>query len=165
MMKIKLTHSQKVRATVCFIGTSEHLHVPIGTVVATACVVWIIPSLLFNRKLIGFGTVVMFCFGFFVDMWNFILHSIFAESTFIMLDESLILRFLLTILGICLLAFAASFYMVADMGLAPYDAIPFVIEKMAKMKFKYARMILCLANSSEFVARLRRDRFETLSIV
>ena len=166
-MKIKLTHSQKVRAVAVTvgwffvalsvellriatmgldpangfcIGAAEHFHEPVGTVVMIMCCIWILPALLFQRNLIGLGTVLMFCLGFAVDFWDFALHSIFSADTFLTLEGSIVLRFLLSIFGILALGFTASFYMSADMGLAPYDGLPFVIARLAKIQFKWARM-------------------------
>ena len=164
---MKLTHSQKVRAIVVTIGwflvalsvellrmatlgldpangfcigAAEHFHEPVGTVVMIMCCIWILPAVLFQRSLIGLGTVLMFCLGFAVDFWDFALHSIFSPDTFSMLANSIVLRFLLSIIGIVALGFTVSLYMSADMGLAPYDGLPFVIARLTKKEFKYVRM-------------------------
>lgn len=58
-------------------------------------------------------------------------------------DTNLIaLRILYSVLGIVLVSFGIALYGSANLGIAPYDAMPMVITKYcSKIKYKYARII------------------------
>lgn len=62
----------------------------------------------------------------------------------IFLDPSLAMRILFFTAGTLIGCLAASLYMCANIGMGPYDAIPFIAEDLShkKIPFKYARMTL-----------------------
>ena len=124
-------------------GIAEHFDIPLGVPAAILNLILLIFSILFYRDSIGLGTIVnMFGCGFAADFWRIFFRTTISEESFAILDDSIGLRFILVLIGISILGFFASFYMAANMGLAPYDAMAFIIEKLAKIKFRNARIIV-----------------------
>ena len=122
-------------------SVSEHFGFSFGVVVTTVNLLLFIPAILFYRGSIGFGTIVdMFGVGFAADFWRYILTTtnpkFFSET----MPYDLSLQLLILVAGILILGFFAAFYMAADMGLLPYDAIPFIIQRFTKWQFRWARV-------------------------
>lgn len=90
------------------------------------------------RKCIGLGTVVnMVGVGYMAD---FICYLVQDKMQ---LDVSLPIRIALLVIGMALVAFGAALYMSADLGIAPYDSISYIITKYShdKIPFRYARIL------------------------
>ena len=84
--------------------------------------------IIFNRKLIGLGTLVNwvmigYSMDFFTWVWNKLpaFLQLFSDERFLWAK---ICIFILSILGFVI---SASFYMNADMGLSPYDAFAYIL--------------------------------------
>lgn len=121
---------------------SEHFDIAFGVVAMVVNLLLFIPAILFYRSSIGFGTVVqIFGIGFAADFWRYFVTSMnpqfFAEE----MPYNFSLQLMVLIAGILVLGFFASFYMAADMGLNPYDACPFIIQRFTKWKFRWARVL------------------------
>ena len=84
---------------------------------------------IWDRKVIGFGTIANMVFigyisDFFVWLWSKVLPAaLFTDSSW------LAAKIALFILSLILFAAAASFYINAQMGLSPYDALATLIGK------------------------------------
>lgn len=82
-----------------------------------------------GREMIGAGTVAnMFCIGYTADfccfLWErFIPRAVFTDSAFLPLKAGIF------VLAMAVFVTSASVYMNADMGVAPYDAIPMIISR------------------------------------
>lgn len=90
------------------------------------------------RQYIGLGTVVnMVCVGYTADF----LCWIFLEQ--IGLQVTMPLRILFLILGTLFASLGCACYMIANMGIAPYDSVAFIITKYTheKIPFRFARMV------------------------
>lgn len=90
------------------------------------------------RQYIGLGTVVnMVCVGYTADF----LCWIFLEQ--IGLQVTMPLRILFLILGTLFASLGCACYMIANMGIAPYDSVAFIITKYTheKIPFRFARVV------------------------
>ena len=75
------------------------------------------------RKCIGAGTIVnMVCVGYGADFICWIVQDVFK------IHMSLPLRIAALIVGCLFAGLGVAFYMVADMGIAPYDSVALIIE-------------------------------------
>ena len=90
------------------------------------------------RKCIGAGTIVnMVCVGYGADFICWMAQDVLR------IDMTLPLRIGALILGSLFASLGVAFYMVAEMGIAPYDSVALIIEKVTKnrVKFQYARVL------------------------
>ncbi len=123
------------------LGFSSLSGMSYGTCVILFNLVAIIPIFIIDRNYIQFGTLVnMFLFGPIVDAWFAVFVYFFPGVGSI----SLAARIACLIFGVVILSFGASMYMAANLGMGPYDAIGWIVEKLSKKKvpFKYARIAL-----------------------
>lgn len=94
------------------------------------------------RHYIGLGTIVnMVGVGYTADFlcWLFLNQ--------LGLNVTLPLRILLLLLGTLFASLGCACYMIADMGLSPYDSVAFIITKYAheRISFRFARVLSDLA--------------------
>ena len=90
------------------------------------------------RKCIGAGTIVnMVCVGYGADLICWLVLDVFE------VEMTLPLRIASLLAGCVFAGLGVAFYMVAEMGIAPYDSVALIIEKATKEKvrFQYARVI------------------------
>ena len=90
------------------------------------------------RKCIGAGTIVnMVCVGYGADLICWLTLDVFQ------IEMTLPLRIAALLAGCVFAGLGVAFYMVAEMGIAPYDSVALIIEKATKKKirFQYARVI------------------------
>lgn len=90
------------------------------------------------RKCIGAGTIVnMVCVGYGADLICWLVLDVFE------VEMTLPLRIAALLAGCVFAGLGVAFYMVAEMGIAPYDSVALIIEKATKEKvrFQYARVI------------------------
>ena len=90
------------------------------------------------RHLIGLGTIVnMVCVGYIADFLCWLLEEQF------MLSFTMPLRIFLLAIGTLFCSSGCALYMVADLGLAPYDSVAFIITKYTheKISFRMARVM------------------------
>lgn len=93
--------------------------------------------LIFDRSKIGFGTIGnMVCLGFIVDFFDVIWDAIIPTGFFHGITAILFfVPVLIVFIG------GAAAYMTADLGMSPYDGLPFIIaERMPKVPFKVVRI-------------------------
>lgn len=121
------------------LGFSSVLHISFGTWQLMMNLILFAFPLLFKRELIGLGTLVnMTAVGytadFFSSIWN--RFSVFAQPL------SLGMRILILIPSLALFVVTAAVYMTAELGTAPYDALPLLIsQKIKKISFRWVRML------------------------
>ena len=90
------------------------------------------------RKCIGAGTIVnMVCVGYGADFICWMVQDVLR------IDMTLPLRIGALVLGSLFASLGVAFYMVAEMGIAPYDSVALIVEKITKnrVKFQYARVL------------------------
>lgn len=92
---------------------------------------------IFDRSKIGFGTIGnMVCLGFIVDFFTEIWDAILPAGFF---DGAMGMVFFVPVLVVFI--GGAATYMTADLGMSPYDGLPFIIaERMPKVPFKAVRI-------------------------
>lgn len=89
---------------------------------------------LFNRSMIGLGTLInLFLLGYVVEYTDLILGRILPSP-------GTVLRVLLMLLALVLASFAASLYFVADMGVSAYDWIALTLADRKKWPFRAVRV-------------------------
>ncbi len=90
------------------------------------------------RKCIGAGTMVnMVCVGYGADLICWFVNDRLR------LEMTMPLRIAALLAGCMFAGLGVAFYMVAEMGIAPYDSVALIIEKFThnKIQFQYARVI------------------------
>lgn len=131
------------------LGISKTANILYGTSSIIFNIVLFIPMLLWYRKGIGIGMLInMLTLGYISDfcvyMWGKI--SLTTETMY----KNLPLQILFLVIGILIFCLGVAFYMEADLGVAPYDALGQMIELWTKgnVKFSVNRVItdiLCVA--------------------
>lgn len=120
------------------LGISGFLHMGFGTWQLLVNAVILIVVFFTMKKCIGAGTIVnMVCVGYGADLICWIVNDRLQISM------SLPLRIAALLAGCIFASLGVAFYMVAEMGIAPYDSVALIIEKFThqKIKFQYARVI------------------------
>lgn len=112
-------------------GISKILGLTFGTYQLIMNLVLLIFVLLFYRSAIGWGTVGnMVLVGYTTDFFTYVWHDIFH----IPYDLALTTRVIILVPALLLFVFAAAFYMQSGQGVAPYDAIPFILDDLVKKR-------------------------------
>lgn len=89
---------------------------------------------IFNRRMIGLGTIInLFILGYVVEYTELLLGRLFPSP-------SVILRAVMMILALVLASFAASLYFVADMGVSAYDWIALTLSDRKGWPFRVVRV-------------------------
>lgn len=120
-------------------GFAATLHMSFGTwQLVMNCILFII-TFLFQRRLIGLGTLVnMTVIGYVADFFGSVWNQIDAFQAPMPMGLRLVI--LAGALGV--FVFSAAVYMTAELGTAPYDAIPFILSQHVKqIPFRWIRMI------------------------
>ena len=120
------------------LGVSGFLRMSFGTWQLLINAVLLLVVWFTIRHWIGPGTVVnMVCVGYTADFlcWLFLNR--------IGLQVTMPLRLLFLILGTLFASLGCACYMIADMGISPYDSVAFIITKYAhgKISFRFARVM------------------------
>jgi uncharacterized protein len=114
------------------LGVSGFLHVSFGVYLLIFNVFLLIIQFLFVRHTIGVGTIVnMVGIGFISDFFVNGYHELFGSSS-LMITRSLFLLIAVIFIGI-----GVALYMSSDLGIAPYDAMPQVIQKLSRNKIPF----------------------------
>lgn len=116
------------------LGISRLLGLQFGTLQLGVNAVLLLLVFVFRRKLIGFGTVVnMVGVGYTADFTVFLFHPA-GTPEFV-----LPIRIALLIFAVLIVCLGEAFYIKADMGLAPYDAVGYIIEDKTNGKLPFIR--------------------------
>lgn len=118
------------------IGLSSIFDISLGTAALLVSAVMLVFVVIFNISKLGLGTLFnMVGFGYSIDLFRIIWKSVGFEG---MSDG--VVRYLLLALMLTIFIFAVSLYLAADLGSAPYDAIPEMISSWTKIPFVAVRM-------------------------
>lgn len=120
------------------LGISGYLNMSFGTwqLIMNAAILVVVFFTV--RKCIGAGTIVnMVCVGYGADFICWIVQDV------IKLDMTLPLRAAALAAGCLFAGLGVAFYIVAEMGIAPYDSVALIIEKISKnrISFQFARVL------------------------
>ena len=120
------------------LGISGFIHMSFGTWQLIMNAVILVVIFFTVRRCIGLGTIVnMVCVGYLVDFICWLFQDILNIAM------TLPLRIAALLIGMLFAGMGVALYMVADMGIAPYDAVGIIIEELTHNKLKYdkARVI------------------------
>ena len=119
------------------LGISRYLEMSFGNWQLLVNIVILIIVFFTVRWCIGIGTIINMVFvGYIADFLCWVMEVVLH------LEMSLPLRILMLCIGMLFASSGVAFYMTADMGIAPYDSVAFIIRKMSKEKipFQYGRI-------------------------
>lgn len=120
------------------LGISGFLHMSFGTWQLMMNTVILIVIFFTVRRCIGLGTIVnMVCVGYLADFICWLFQDILK------VEMTLPLRIVALFIGMFFAGMGVALYIVADMGVAPYDAVGIIIEELTHNRLKYdkARVI------------------------
>ena len=123
---------------------SEAFHVSLGLVVIAVSCILLLLSFFTMKSSLGFGTVAnMLLLGTSADLWTSLITTAAGHEFSYTGMEQLPFRLLLACMGILCMIFFNSFYISADLGMSPYDALGFIVEKLSgKLPFQWARILI-----------------------
>ena len=139
-------------STTMNLGVSGFLHVSLGVYQLMINFFLLIIQCIFVRHSIGVGTLVnMIGIGFISDFFVNSYHEIFGYSS------SLMTKSVFLLIALILVAIGVALYMSSDLGIAPYDSMAPVIQKLShnKIPFPLARImtdVVCVAIGFSFGA-------------
>ncbi len=120
------------------LGLSSTLNLSLGIFQVIINLVLFPLMIVYLRNSIGLGTIVnMFGIGFISDFFVYIYFNLFEQI------PGLELRLIFMLVAVALTSLGVALYVTPDLGMAPYDALAFVIEKVSNgnIRFSIARMI------------------------
>lgn len=107
---------------------------PFGHINFSVNIILFIFMLLLRRDLIGFGTLFnMVAVGYIIDF----IHYIFIINGCPGTELNYVLRIAVIVLSLPIIALGGALYIKADLGLSPFDSIPFVLLKFTKGKYGF----------------------------
>lgn len=125
-------------------GFARLINLPFGTVLLTANLLLFAVVLAADYRLIGLGTIGnMVLIGYTSDFFCWIWGNVLPDPA----RYSFFTRLLILIPSFAVFAVAAAVYMTCDLGMSPYDAVPFLVtdklsEKRKKpVPFRLVRMV------------------------
>lgn len=120
------------------LGLSKVVGIQYGLIQLITNILLLFVVVVSAKHFIGLGTVVNMVFvGYISDGALFMLTKVVGDTL------SLEMRAVLLVAAIIICCIGVSFYMEADLGIAPYDALAFILEKLfkGKLSFKWTRLI------------------------
>ncbi len=115
-------------------------HISLGTAGLAVSAIMLVFVVLFDISGLGLGTVFnMVGFGYSIDLFRFI----WLKVGFTGADG--VMRYILLPVMLVIFILAVSVYLAADLGSAPYDALPVIISKKTRLPFVAVRMVWDIA--------------------
>lgn len=112
-------------------GFCKIIDIPFGTVLLTSNLLMFIVVILADYKLIGLGTLGnMVLIGYTSDFFCWIWGKVLPDPA----GFSFLTRLLILLPSFAVFAVAAAVYMTCDLGMAPYDAVPFIVTDQLSVK-------------------------------
>ena len=110
--------------------------ISLGTAGLLVSAIMLIFVVIFDISGLGLGTVFnMVGFGYSIDLFRFIWGKVGFEGV-----QNQAYRYILLVAMLAIFILAVSVYLAADLGSAPYDALPVIISEKAKIRFVFVRM-------------------------
>ena len=111
-------------------SVSEKIGMSFGNYQLIVNIVMLCVVLIFNRKLIGFGTLFnMILIGYYADFFCWVWRKVIPASVF----TTPLSRWIIFILSLIFFIISVAVYISVEMGVAPYDGIPLIITEKLKM--------------------------------
>ena len=124
------------------IGMSGQLGLTYGTFQLIMNLILFVPAIIVVPKTFGVGAFInMIGIGYIADFFMWFWGGFgFTIEVF---SGQLIARIIIVLIGILVFCFGIGLYMACDMGVAPYDAVGLVLEKLSKGKlvFRWMRVV------------------------
>ena len=118
-------------------GLSSVTHLSLGTVNLLVSAVLFIFVILFDISELGLGTLFnMVGFGYTIDFFRFVWSRVGFDGAF---DG--LFRYLLLAVMLIVFILAVALYLAADLGSAPYDALPVIIANKCGIRFFFVRIL------------------------
>lgn len=125
-------------ATFMNLPLSARFGLTFGTWQLTINIIMLIAVILLKPKLIGAGTIAnMVGIGYIADFCRW-LWSLLLPEGFFMLQPARSIVFVLALIPFIL---SIAIYMVADMGLSPFDALPVILCEKTRLPFTAGRIL------------------------
>lgn len=120
------------------LGVAPKLHLSFGNWQLLMNLIMIIIVIIYRRDMIGLGTLVnMALIGYVVDFFG---AFVWPKVPFLNGTLSFGTRLAILIPTLLLFLVVVSIYMVCEMGMSPYDALPWIITEKTKLPFRWVRM-------------------------
>ncbi len=121
------------------LAISTRLGMSLGNWQALFNTILFIFVILWGRHYIGFGTLGnMFLVGYSIDFFSWLWDGFSVPTYF----TSVPVKILVLIPALFIFVMAVGVYLTVDLGTAPYDALPYIIQKkIKKISFRTMRMI------------------------
>lgn len=124
------------------IGIAKIVGISFGNWLLIFNFIFLVIVILFGRELIGWGTLAnMVLVGYSVDLTTWLTDFFITDAMF----ESMFVRTAVFVPSIIIFVIAASIYISANLGVAPYDAIPSMLcdylNKKVSIPFRLVRMV------------------------
>lgn len=117
-------------------GLSMLLGISLGTAGLLVSAIMLVFVVIFDISKLGLGTLFnMVGFGYSIDLFRVIWKHIGFTGI-----ENPVLRYILLAVMLLIFIVAVSVYLAADLGSAPYDALPEIISSFSKIRFVFVRM-------------------------
>lgn len=117
-------------------GISMVSGISLGTAGLLVSAVMLVFVIIFDISSLGLGTVFnMVGFGYSIDLFRFIWGKVGFAGV-----EDGAMRYVLLCVMLVIFILAVSVYLAADLGSAPYDALPVIISQKSKIRFVFVRM-------------------------
>ena len=117
-------------------GMAETFHITLGQASFIIAAGMIIFCFFYDRKQISWGTFLyQVLYSFFVD--------VFAD--YVVYSDSVVINFILMVLGIVLLSIGSGIYSYADFGRGSYEAMTFAFVNRNHWQTRYVRIVLDIA--------------------
>ena len=136
---------------------SEVLGISIGTVMTTVSCIFLVLAFFFYRRGLGVGTVLLMTgLGYSADLWGQLIVKMAGHSIHFSGMEHFGIRIILFLIGMFIMVFSSSFYLAADIGIAAYDTVGYILEKYLKISFQWVRIatdFICVGVTYFFASR------------
>ena len=121
------------------LGISSKIGWSFGTWQVLLNAVMLAAIIFIDRSMLGLGTLgnMLLC-GYSADFFNIFLDKLLPPTD----EMSFAFRIVLTLIGVAMQLFGCSFYITADLGMAPYDCIAYIVQDKTKIHFRVLRIIL-----------------------
>lgn len=121
-------------------GLAKLLNITTGQANLVILFIFFIVILLTARKSINIGTILsVVSAGFFIDLMSNLLDKLCFDS------YNIIIKCLILFLGCVIVAIGFSMLMSANLGVAPNDLIPLMLQEKLKCQYKWIRITLDLS--------------------
>lgn len=121
-------------------SVQERFGVSVALCMGTVNVILLLADFIAYRESLGFGTLAgLFITGFFSDFWLWVTRTALRLEFNFSGTEHLLFRLALLVVGISIAVVSCSFYLAAQVGMAPYDSVGYLIQKLTRGKILFKR--------------------------